>query len=101
MGLPSHVCRLGPSVSWDVLVFVFWWERSKGEGLYAVQGDGVFTGPAGQDVYAPVPTVPRYMLPVMVGAGSGWRRGVVHRVEQGGSRCSHREWWMPCYPGLS
>ena len=25
-------------------------------------------------------TVPRYMLPVMVGAGSGWRRGEVHGV---------------------
>ena len=40
-------------------------------------------------------TVPRYMLPVMVGAGSGWRRGEVHGVEQGGSWCSHREWSMP------
>ena len=39
--------------------------------------------------------VPRYMLPVMVGAGSGWRRGEVHGVEQGGSWCSHRGWWMP------
>ena len=35
-------------------------------------------------------TVPRYMLPTMVGAGSGWRRGEVHGVEQGGSWCSHR-----------
>ena len=40
-------------------------------------------------------TVPRYMLPVMVGAGSGWRRGEVHGVEQGGSRCSHRGWLVP------
>ena len=40
-------------------------------------------------------TVPRYMLPVIVGAGSGWRRGEVHGVEQGGSWCSHREWSMP------
>ena len=40
-------------------------------------------------------TVPRYMLPVMVGAGSGWRRGEVHGVEQGGSWCSHRGWSMP------
>ena len=30
-------------------------------------------------------TVPGYMLLVMVGAGSGWRRGEVHGVEQGGS----------------
>ena len=40
-------------------------------------------------------TVPRYMLRVMVGAGSGWRRGEVHGVEQGGSWCSHRGWSMP------
>ena len=40
-------------------------------------------------------TVPRYMLPVMVGAGSGWRRGEVHGVEQGGSWCSHRGWSVP------
>ena len=40
-------------------------------------------------------TVPRYMLPVMVGAGSGWRRAEVHRVGQGGSWCSHRGWLMP------
>ena len=40
-------------------------------------------------------TVPRYMLPVMVGAGSGWRRGEVHGVEQGGSWYSHRGWSMP------
>ena len=40
-------------------------------------------------------TVPRYMLPVMVGARSGWRRGEVHGVEQGGSWCSHRGWSMP------
>ena len=39
--------------------------------------------------------VPRYMLPVMVGAGSGWRWGGLHGVEQGGSWCSHRGWLMP------
>ena len=39
--------------------------------------------------------VPRYMLPVMAGAGSGWRRGEVHGVEQGGSWCSHQGWLMP------
>ena len=31
-------------------------------------------------------------LPVMVVAGSGWRRGEVHGVEQGGSWCLHRDW---------
>ena len=75
---------------------VFWWGRSKGEGLYHVQGDGVFHGPVVLDVYAWVPgTVPRYMLPVMVGAGSSWRRGEVHGVEQGGSWCLHRGCLMP------
>ena len=34
------------------------------------------------------------MLPVMMGAGSGWRRGEVHGVEQGGSWCSHGGWSM-------
>ena len=29
------------------------------------------------------------------GGGSGWRRGEVHGVEQGGSWCSHRGWLMP------
>ena len=28
--------------------------------------------------------VHRYMLPIIVAAGSGWRRGEVHGVEQGG-----------------
>ena len=27
-------------------------------------------------------TVPRYMLPMMVGAGSGWRRGEVHGLQR-------------------
>ena len=44
-------------------------------------------------------TVLRYMLPVMVGAGSGWRRGEVHGVEQGGLWCSHRGWLM-LYGGM-
>ena len=35
-------------------------------------------------------TSPRYMVPVMLRAGSGWCRGEVHRLEQGGSWCSHR-----------
>ena len=39
-------------------------------------------------------TVPGYMLFVMVGAGSGWRKGEVHWVEQGRSWCSHRGWLM-------
>ena len=52
IGLFSPVWRLRPFVPWDVLVLVFWWGRSKGKGLYPVQGDGVFPGPVGQDVYA-------------------------------------------------
>ena len=43
----------------------------------------------------PPDTVPRHMLPVMVGSGSGWRMGEVHGLEQGGSWCSHRGWLMP------
>ena len=43
--------------------------------------------------------VPRYMLPVMVGAGSGWRRGKVHGVEQCRSWCSYRGRSMP-YVGM-
>ena len=35
-------------------------------------------------------TVPRYMSPDMVVAGSGWRRAEVHGVEQGGLWCSQR-----------
>ena len=40
-------------------------------------------------------TVPRYMLLVMAGTGSGWRRGEVHGEEQGRSWCSQRGWLMP------
>ena len=39
--------------------------------------------------------MPGYMLPMMVGAGSGWRRGEVHGVKPGRSWCSHRGWLMP------
>ena len=39
--------------------------------------------------------VPTYMLPDMVGAGSGWRRAEVHGVERGGTWCSQRVWSMP------
>ena len=40
-------------------------------------------------------TVPRYMLPVMVGAGGGWRRREVQGVQQGGLWCSHQGRLMP------
>ena len=56
VGLFSAVWRLQPSVPWDVLVLVFWWGLSKGEGLTAVQGDGVFPGPVWRNVYAWVPS---------------------------------------------
>ena len=42
----------------------------------------------------PPGTAAVYMLPVMVEADSGWRRGEVHGVEQGGSWCSTRGWSM-------
>ena len=54
MGLFSPVWRLCPFVPRDVLVLVFWWGRSQGEGFYTVEGDGVFPGPVWQDVYARV-----------------------------------------------
>ena len=49
VGLFSPVRRLRPFVPWDMLLLMFWWGRSKGEGLYPVHGDGVFPGPVGQD----------------------------------------------------
>ena len=36
-------------------MLVFWWGRSKVEGFYPVQGDGVFPGRVGRNVYACVP----------------------------------------------
>ena len=70
VGLFSPAWRLRPSVPWDVLVLVFWWGRSKGGGLHPVQGDGVFLGPVGQDVYAWVP----------------WHGAHVHVARYGGGR---------------
>ena len=96
VALFSSVWRLRLFVARDVLVLVFWWGRSQGEGLQPVQGVGVFPGPVGQDLYARVPWYGAQVhFPVMMGAGSGWRRGKVHGVEQGGSWCSHRGWLMP------
>ena len=96
VGLFSPVWRLRPSVSWHVLVLVFWWGRSKGEGLYPCRGMACCLDLLGRMYMPRSPgTLPRYMLPVMVGAMSGWRRGEVHGVEQGGSWCSHRGWLMP------
>ena len=54
VGLFSPVWGLCPFVPRDVLVLVFWWGWSQGEGFYTVEGDGVFPGPVGQDVYARV-----------------------------------------------
>ena len=51
----STFCSLGLFVPRDVLMVVLWWGRSEGEGLHPVQGDCVFPGPVGQDVYARVP----------------------------------------------
>ena len=90
------VWRLCPFVSRDVLVLVFWWGRSQGEGFYTVGGMACSPDLLGRMYMPGSPgTVPRYMLPVMGGAGSGWRRGEVHGVEQGGSWCSQRGWSMP------
>ena len=96
VGLFSPVWRLRPFVPRDVLVLVFWWGRSRGEGLYSMEGAACSLDLLGS-MYMPGSPgkVPRYMLPVMVGAESGWRRGEVHGVEKGGSWCSHRGWLMP------
>ena len=72
VGLFSPVRRLRPFVPWDVLVLVFWWGRSKGEGLYPVQGDGVFPGPVWQDVYAPVPWYGAQVHVARDGGGPEW-----------------------------
>ena len=70
LGLFSPVWRLHPFVPRDVLVLVFWWGLSQGEGLYLVQGDGVFPAPVGQDIYAWVP----------------WYGAQVHVARDGGGR---------------
>ena len=45
VGLFSPVWGLCPFVPRDVLVLVFWWGWSQGEGFHTVEGDGVFPGP--------------------------------------------------------
>ena len=65
---PSSACDcLFPGMCW---CWCFGWGRSKGEGLYPVQGDAVFPGPVGQDVYAWVP----------------WHGAQVHVARDGGGR---------------
>ena len=72
----SPVWRLRPFVPQDVLLLVFWWGRSQGEGFYSVEGNGVFPGPVGQDVYAPVS---QYGAQVHVARDGGGRQ----RLAQG------------------
>ena len=90
------VWRLRLFVPRDVLVLVFWWGRSQGKGLYSVDGDGVFPGPVGQDVYA---RIPRYGAQVHVARDGGGRERLAQgRGASGGagpSWCSHRGWLMP------
>ena len=62
------VWRLCPFVPRDLLVLVFWWGWSQGEGFYTVEGDGVFPGPVGQNVYA---RVSRYAAQVHVARDGG------------------------------
>ena len=76
VGLLSPVWRLRLFVPRDVLVLVFWWGRSQGEGFYSVEGDGGFPGPVGQDVYA---RVSRYGAQVHVARDGGGRQ----RLAQG------------------
>ena len=96
VGLFSPVWRLRPFVPRDVLLLVFWWGRSQDEGLYSVEGDGVFPGLVGQDVYA---RVSRYGAQVYVARDGGGRerlaqgRGAIgwsragHSAHTGGERC--------------
>ena len=80
----SPVWRLRPFVPRDVLVLVFWRGRSQGEGFYSVEGDGVFPGPVGQDVYA---RVSWYGAQVHVARDSGgWQRLAQGRGAWGGAR---------------
>ena len=84
MGLFFPVWRLCPFVPRDVLVLVFWWGRSQGEGFYTVEGDGVFPGPVGQDVYA---RVSRYGAQVYVARDiEGRQRLAQGRGAWGGAR---------------
>ena len=76
VGLFSPVWRLCPFVPRDVLVLVFWCRWSQGEGFYTVEGDGMFPGPVGQDVYA---RVSRYGAQVHVARDGGGRQ----RLAQG------------------
>ena len=71
VGLFSPVWGLCPFVPRDVLVLVFWWGWSQGEGFHTVEGDGVFPGPVGQDVYA---RVSRYGAQVHVARDGGGRQ---------------------------
>ena len=83
VGLFSPVWRLCPFVPRDVLVLVFWWGRSQGEGFYTVEGDGVFPAPVGQDVYA---RVSRYGAQVHVARdGRGRQRLAQGRGAWGGA----------------
>ena len=66
----APVCFLRPFVPRDVLLMVFQWGRSEGEEFYPVQGDCVFPGLVGQDVYARVP----------------WHCAKVHVARYGGGR---------------
>ena len=93
MGLFSPVWRLLPFVPQDVLVLVFWWERSQGEGFYSVEGDGVFPGPVGQDVYA---RVSQYGVQVHVARDGGGRQ----RLAQGRGAWGGAGRVMVLTPGL-
>ena len=70
VGLFSCVWRLRLFVPRDVLVLLFCSGRSRGEGLYSVQGHAVFPGPIGQIVCARVP----------------WYSAQVHVARDGGGR---------------
>ena len=89
----SPVWRLCLFVPRDVLVLVFWQGRPKGDGLYSVQGDGMFPGPVRQDVYA---RVPWYGVQVHVARdGGGWEQ-----LGQGRGAWGGAGWVMVLTPGV-
>ena len=93
MGLLSPVWRLCPFVLRDVLVLVFWWGRSQGEKFYTGEGDGMFPGPVGQDVYT---RVSRYGAQVNVARDGGGRQ----RFAQGRGAWSGAGRVMVLTPGV-
>ena len=77
-------------------MLVFWWGRPRARDSTLWRGMACSLDLLGTMYMPRSPgTVTRYILPVIMGAGSCWRRDEVHGLEQGGSWCSQRGWLMP------